>query len=128
MRFILTVSPVPLTATASGNHVLPATTYSKSVLRAVAGHLAEHRKGVDYFPSFEIITNQAARGTFFEPNLRSVRNDGVDVVMKTFFANHKNLAGQQEGAEASNADEKVQSKVPDSLTKEDIQCEESQYG
>ena len=35
-RLVLTVSPVPLAATASGSHVLPATIYSKSVLRAAA--------------------------------------------------------------------------------------------
>ena len=41
LHILLTVSPVPLTATASGGHVLPATTYSKSTLRAVAGDLAQ---------------------------------------------------------------------------------------
>ncbi|GIR24104.1 MAG: hypothetical protein CM15mP38_2870 [Synechococcus sp.] len=40
-KMILTVSPVPLTATASGNHVLSSTVYSKSVLRAIAGYWAE---------------------------------------------------------------------------------------
>jgi hypothetical protein len=40
-RMLLTVSPVPLAATATDNHVLVATTYSKSVLRAVAGELSE---------------------------------------------------------------------------------------
>lgn len=85
-RIILTVSPVPLTATASGVHVLQATTYSKSVLRAVAGDLAAEHDFIDYFPSFEIVTNPAARGMFFEPNLRSVRAEGVDAVMRTFFA------------------------------------------
>ena len=88
VRYVLTVSPVPLTATASGNHVLTATTYSKSVLRAVAGALSERMNKVDYFPSYEIVTNPAARGTFFSPNLRSVRKEGVEVVMDTFFHHH----------------------------------------
>ena len=56
IRLILTVSPVPLTATASGQHVLQATTHSKSVLRAVAGELAACDPLIDYFPSYEIIT------------------------------------------------------------------------
>lgn len=85
-QIILTVSPVPLTATASGAHVLQATTWSKSVLRAVAGELAAEHDFIDYFPAFEIVTNPAARGLFFEPNLRSVRPEGVDAVMRTFFA------------------------------------------
>jgi hypothetical protein len=88
IRYLLTVSPVPLTATASGNHVLTASTYSKSVLRAAAGFLCERHPNIDYFPSYEIITNPAARGTFFASNLRSVMNEGVEVVMKNFFATH----------------------------------------
>ena len=88
VKYILTVSPVPLTATASGNHVLVATTYSKSVLRSVAGYLADRYDNIDYFPSFEIVTNQANRGAFYENNLRSVRKTGVETVMKVFFAEH----------------------------------------
>lgn len=84
LRFLLTVSPVPLTATNGGEHVLVATTYSKSVLRAVAGHVAAH-DFVDYFPSYEIIQGAPFRGTFFEPNQRGVSQRGVDFVMDQFF-------------------------------------------
>lgn len=86
LRVLLTVSPVPLTATASGNHVLVATTYSKSVLRAAAGEVAGKLNFVDYFPSYEIISSPPFRGTFFEPNLRSVNSNGVAHVMQSFFA------------------------------------------
>lgn len=89
VRFLVTVSPVPLTATASGHHVLPATVYSKSVLRAVAGHLSDTLDDVDYFPSYEIIAAHPSRGFFFEGNLRSVSPEGVEVVMKAFGAQHK---------------------------------------
>lgn len=88
IRFILTVSPVPLTATAAAEHVLSATTYSKSVLRAVAGQLFHERDDVDYVPAYEIITSALSRGRFFESNLRSVRSRGVDAVMRMFFAEH----------------------------------------
>lgn len=91
-RYILTVSPVPLTATASDDHVLLATTYSKSTLRAVAGQLSANQGHIDYFPSYEIITNPKARGMFFEDNLRSVRKEGVETVMKTFFLEHPAMA------------------------------------
>jgi hypothetical protein len=86
MRFLLTVSPVPLTATASPQHVLVATTQSKSTLRAVAGDLAAARDDTDYFPSYEIISSFPFRGMFYEPNLRTVTRDGVEFVMKSFFA------------------------------------------
>jgi hypothetical protein len=82
---LLTVSPVPLTATASGQHVLTATSHSKSLLRAVAGELAATLPQVDYFPSYEIITHPVYRGRFYAPNLRSVLAEGVEHVMTSFF-------------------------------------------
>ena len=47
IKFILTVSPVPLTATMSDNHVLVATMESKSILRAGGGQLAASRPHID---------------------------------------------------------------------------------
>jgi hypothetical protein len=84
--FLLTVSPVPLTASASADHVVAATTYSKSVLRAVAGEVRKAWDDVDYFPSYELITSPMFRGRFFEPNLRSVTEDGVAFVMRHFLS------------------------------------------
>lgn len=88
IRFLLTVSPVPLTATKSDQHVLSATSYSKSVLRAVAGHVSQEIDFVDYFPSYELIAAPSMRGMFFEPNMRSVNPAGVDHVMAHFFKAH----------------------------------------
>jgi hypothetical protein len=85
LKFLLTVSPVPLTATATDKNVLVATTYSKSTLRAVAGDVAAAHDFVDYFPSYEIITAPPYRGIFFEPNMRSVAPEGVAFVMRNFF-------------------------------------------
>lgn len=87
-RFLLTVSPVPLTATATDNHVLVATTYSKSTLRSVAGELYDEYDEVDYFPSYEIIASPWSHGLFYEPNLRSVAAAGVDAAMRVFFLEH----------------------------------------
>jgi GSCFA family protein len=84
-RFLLTVSPVPLAATATKEHVLVATAYSKSVLRAVAGDLAEDIEGVFYFPSYEIIATHPSRGMYYQPDLRSVCPSGVAAVMAHFF-------------------------------------------
>ncbi len=85
VRFIVTVSPVPLTATASDQHVLSATTYSKAVLRAVAGQLCQEFDDVDYFPSYEAITAPFTRGMFYEADWRSVSGIGVAVAMRLFF-------------------------------------------
>jgi len=54
-KILLTTSPVPLTRTFTRDDVIIANTYSKSVLRAVAGAISESRTDVDYFPSFESV-------------------------------------------------------------------------
>lgn len=92
LKFLVTVSPVPLTATATGHHVEVATTYSKSVLRAVCGSLYEEFDNIDYFPSYEIITSQNARGAYYEANKRSVSDAGVGTAMRTFLAAHGHAA------------------------------------
>jgi hypothetical protein len=86
LKFILTVSPVPLTATKSGRHVAIATMASKSVLRAVADQMATNRGNVDYFPSYEVINSPIFKGAFFEPNKRNVNPYGVNFVMDNFFS------------------------------------------
>jgi hypothetical protein len=85
LKFILTVSPVPLTATNSGEHVLVATQLSKSTLRTVAGEVANEFDFVDYFPSYEIISSPPFKGVFYESNQRSVVQNGVNHVMDNFF-------------------------------------------
>ncbi len=85
IRMLLTVSPVPLTATASGDHVLVATTQSKSTLRAIAGDFAAAFDNISYFPSYELIATHPIRGQFFDPDLRNVNDIGVDYVMSHFF-------------------------------------------
>lgn len=89
-RVILTVSPVPLAATAENRSVLVSTIYSKSVLRCAAEQAAR-LDGVDYFPSYEIITGPQARGQYFAPDLRSVTEAGVAQVMRIFF---RHIAGE----------------------------------
>lgn len=124
IRLLLTVSPVPLTATASGNHVLTATTYSKSVLRAAAGEMAEDHAEVDYFPSYEIITGAPTRAAFFEPNLRSVVPQGVETVMAHFFGGLRLTDPPRHGAEAAAEAARGQAEAA-RLQAEDLACEEA---
>jgi hypothetical protein len=88
LRLLFTVSPVPLTATASQHHVLVASTYSKSVLRAVCGTMESRYADADYFPSYEVITSSVSRGVFYDANLRTVNPTGVATAMSEFFAEH----------------------------------------
>lgn len=86
VRVIITVSPVPLVATATGGHVLSATTYSKSVLRVAAEEIAKRHDRVTYFPAYEIVTGPQAPADFFEADRRSVSRAGVEAVMSALLA------------------------------------------
>ena len=89
-KYLFTISPVPLTATASGQHVQVATTYSKSLLRAVIGELYNTSPNIDYFPSYEIVTSPWSKGNKFAANQRSVMSEAVDEVMEVFLSQHHN--------------------------------------
>lgn len=124
LRILLTVSPVPLTATASRDHVLVATTYSKSVLRSVAGDIAATSGQIDYFPSYEIITASPFGGKFFAENRRSVLQEGVDHVMAQFFS------GQSQKYGVSERDADQPSTIADALSDveedaDNLVCEEA---
>lgn len=98
VRIILTVSPVPLTATATDDHVVIATTYSKSVLRSAAGALAAEYPNIDYFPSYEMIASPWSKGFFYEANMRAVNPGGVAAVMRVFFEQHRPAGSPEAGA------------------------------
>jgi len=75
LRVVLTVSPVPLQRTFSGSDVITANTYSKSVLRAVAGAITAMHDFVDYFPSFEAVIFSEFKSTW--------KDDQVHVTLPT---------------------------------------------
>ncbi|NDV02215.1 GSCFA domain-containing protein [Pseudoroseicyclus tamaricis] len=118
LRFLLTVSPVPLVASASGRHVLAATMQSKAILRAVAGDLAASREDTDYFPSFEIIFNPIYGRRFFQDNLRGIAPGGVNRVMGHFFDTQAAIFGAPEAAGSDAEDE----------ARADVICEEELLG
>ena len=111
-RMIVTVSPVPLMATAEPDaQVLSATTYSKSVLRVAADMLTRQHDFIHYFPSFEVITGVYNRGGYFADDLRNVTEEGVRHVMRLLL---KYATGREEGdapiaprASAAEAEDKT---------------------
>jgi hypothetical protein len=84
-KVILTVSPVPLVATAEDRHVLVSTVASKSILRAAADEVERTTPQVAYFPSFEIVIHGATVAPYFAADRRSVTEAGVGHVMSVFF-------------------------------------------
>lgn len=83
-RLLLTVSPVPLAATAEPRHVWVSTTVSKAVLRVAADDTVRRYSHVHYFPSYEVITSPAAGGRYYADDLRQVTETGVQHVMRLF--------------------------------------------
>lgn len=100
IKFIFTVSPVPLVASHEAGNVLVASSYSKSVLRAVCGEIARQYDFVDYFPAYEIISSVASRGQYLESDLRNVKETGIEHVMSCFFSTYFSRTTH---ASASNA-------------------------
>ncbi len=124
-RMILTVSPVPLVATASGEHVLTATTYSKSVLRAVAGDLASDHDDVAYFPAYEIMTGPQAPGDFFGDDARTVEPAAVDAVMEQLLGSAGLNHGEEQVVETNEADETTRVRLVISERIAEAECEEA---
>ena len=131
LNVLLTVSPVPLIATNSGEHVLVATMQSKSLLRSVAWEVSATNDFVDYFPSYEIINAPSFRGMFFDPDQRSVNPVGVDFVMRSFFEARERKFGadvppaaRRANREDADADAPTGARGGEKRRKADIVCEE----
>lgn len=103
LKWLLTVSPVPLAATATDDHVLTATMRSKSVLRVVCDLLRDSSDRIDYFPSYELVMSPAHPAGAFAPDLRSVRPEVVDGIMDLFLAAH-GLTATAEGTATETPD------------------------
>jgi hypothetical protein len=95
VRLLLTVSPVPLNATAVNRHVFVSTTYSKSVLRVAAETICRKYPMCDYFPSYEVITSPFVRGHYYANDCREVIEDGVRHVMHLFLKHYGGLQFNQ---------------------------------
>lgn len=88
LKWVLTVSPVPLAATASDDHVLSATTRSKATLRVACDILSANSDRIDYFPSYDLVTSPAHPQGAFADDLRSVRPEIVAQIMQGFLRSH----------------------------------------
>lgn len=93
IKFIYTVSPVPLTATAAKDHVLVASNNAKSKLKAAVCQHVESSQSSVYFPSYELITHNTKSDWRFSANLRTVSKLGVDFVMQHAFEEARKVQG-----------------------------------
>lgn len=110
---VITVSPVPLAASAGEDHVLTANMYSKSILRSVAGELAKKFDNIEYFPSYEIITSAISRGVYFKKDMRNVNAAGVEAAMYHFFSafgaasNNRMISAKIRGSHENEGDDVI---------------------
>lgn len=108
LKWLLTVSPVPLAATATQDQLLTATARSKAVLRVVCDMARESSARIDYFPSYELVMSPAHPTGAFAPDLRSVRPEVVEGIMALFLAAHGlSPAAQDAAGDAAAADEAI---------------------
>jgi GSCFA family protein len=87
VQIVVTVSPVPLMATFSGEDIVVANTYSKLLLRTVAQEWAEAHRNVHYFPSYEIVQN-SDRVVTWEEDLRHVKGEVTNHIMELFLRHY----------------------------------------
>lgn len=101
-KVILTVSPVPLQTTFTGQDCVTANARSKAVLRAAADQLCRGFAGrVDYFPSYEIVMS-GGQASFGIDNVH-VYPQVVEKIMDHLFANYVDGAAASAGVDASGA-------------------------
>lgn len=125
-QVILTVSPVPLMATAEpGAHVLGATTYSKSVLRVAAEMLRKAHDYVHYFPSYEVITGAYNRGAYYAKDLRNVTETGVSHVMGLFLKHATGGTGAVQPQATASKPDAASDFLKRSESFVEVECEEA---
>jgi hypothetical protein len=121
LKWIFTVSPVALSATATNRNVLVATAASKAILRAAAEEIVNHHENCDYFPSLEITTSPPSFGQFLDSNLREISMRGVSLVMNIFKKSFVNSL--QENIKISKSIEESRAQQINSAI--EAECEES---
>lgn len=84
MKIVVTVSPVPMGVTFSGQDVAVANMLSKSTLRAAAGAFEAAHDDVDYFPSYEI-ASLSPRSFAYAPDCLHVTDLLVSSIMGRFM-------------------------------------------
>ncbi len=121
LKWIFTVSPVALSATATNKNVLVATAASKAILRAAAEEIVNNHENCDYFPSFEITTSPPSFGQFLDSDLREISMRGVNLVMKIFRNSFVNSLSKNSKESKLNEESREQ-QIISAIEKE---CEES---
>ncbi len=88
VKFLITVSPVPLHATFRDQDYMQANCYSKSVQRAAVDFICLKNADVAYFPSYEMVSMAAPQYAWISTDYRHVRPEMVDRIMRTVLSHY----------------------------------------
>jgi hypothetical protein len=83
IKLIITVSPIPMVATYTNNHVVIANAHSKSKLIVAAHNLVSDKQDTEYFPAFEMVIGPYIQNAFENDN-RTVKQEHIEKVMNIF--------------------------------------------
>ena len=83
VKFVLTVSPVPLYASFHSTDVVTGNSYSKATLRSAAQEIVDRHDDVDYFPAYEMVTATRADDVWSDDTLH-VRREVAAVIAERF--------------------------------------------
>jgi hypothetical protein len=120
VRIVLSVSPVPLGATMRPEHVARAATYSKSVLRVAAQELYDAHDFIDYFASYEMVSQSFFGNDPYVEDRRHLKPSVIRDVVDLFFASYFGTAREVGTAPEAGAAARGESRV---LT-EPVPCDE----
>lgn len=120
IKFIFSVSPVPMIATASDKTILVANSTSKANLLDATIRMCEEFQNCEYFPAYDLVFSNTSKMAVFEPDGRTVKKIVIDMVMDKFFKffglGHSKLP-------IVNTDKKQEVNVAEIIQRE---CEEQQ--
>jgi hypothetical protein len=124
VRILLTVSPVPLTATYTDDPVLVATMHSKSLLRVVCSACVGRHDNVFYFPSYEMISNPYTSTSAYNPeNLRTVLPEAIAQVMSVFESIY--IGNAEQATEGGERTSPSGDRPDDEVLCDDVEIEKS---
>jgi hypothetical protein len=90
LRIILTVSPVRHT-----KETLELNSVSKSILRVACHEIVKQHREVEYFPAYEIMTDDLRDYRFYKPDMIHPTEQAEDYIFEKFTGAHINTSSQQ---------------------------------
>ena len=87
LKIALSVSPVPLFATATNKHISIANNISKSTLILAVNNFIKNNSEIIYIPAFEAVLFCGEKSQNFEKDGRTVKREVISEIMESFLSN-----------------------------------------